>query len=69
MIKNNCKYILHERNVYAFLGHLAEDLIETHLNTYYQCLGFLLVKKVITRLSGLRVAIKKREIKDIKNWG
>ena len=55
--------------MYAFLGHLAEDLIETHLNTYYQCLSFLLVKKAIARLSGLRQAIKKREIKDIQNWG
>lgn len=26
-IKRNGKILLHERNVYAFLGHLAEDLV------------------------------------------
>ena len=26
-IKSGCAIILHERNVYAFLGHLAEELI------------------------------------------
>ena len=67
-IRKNCALILHERNVYAFLGHIAEDLIETHYNTYYQCLSFLLVKKVITRLTNLTQALRKKEMKGIDNW-
>ena len=66
--KRSCKAILHHRNTYAFYGHLAEDLIETHLNVYYQCLGFLLVKRAITKIAALREAIRKREVKDVPSW-
>lgn len=67
-VRNNSRLILHHRNLYAFLGHLAEDLIETHLNNYYQCLAFLLVKKVVTKIAALKLSIKKREIKEVQNW-
>ena len=67
-IRANCKLLLHQRNIYAFLGHCAEDLIETHFNDYYQCLAFLLVKKVMSKIIALKQSIKKREIKLIQSW-
>jgi hypothetical protein len=60
--------LLHQRNIYAFLGHLAEELIEVHYNDYYECLAFLLVKKVMSKISSLKQAIKKKEIKGILAW-
>jgi hypothetical protein len=67
-VRRNSRLVLHHRNLYAFLGHLAEDLIETHLNNYYQCLAFLLVKKVVTKIAALKLSLKKREIKEVQNW-
>jgi hypothetical protein len=42
--------------------------VETHYNDYYECLAFLLVKKIMAKISQLRQAIKKHEIKGIVNW-
>lgn len=67
-VRKGCAAILHQRNVYAFLGHLAEELIETHYNMYSQCLSFLIVKKVIGKLAGLRQALKKQELKGVSGW-
>ena len=47
---------------------MAEELIELHFNTYYQCLSFLLVKKTITHLGLLRQALAKQELKGVTNW-
>jgi hypothetical protein len=68
MLKGYCKRILHYRNIYAFLGHLAEDLVELNINIYAECLSFLLVKKVMTNILELKQSIKNREIKGIEKW-
>lgn len=67
-IRRNCKLLLHHRNVYAFLGHLAEEVVEAHYNDYFECLAFLLLKKVMSRISLLRQAVKKREVKGVVAW-
>jgi hypothetical protein len=68
VIKMNAGRLLHERNVYAFLGHLAEELIELNKNLYAECLAFLIVKRVMEQISKLKQQIKIRSHPGILKW-
>lgn len=67
-IKENAQKLLHERNKYAFYGHLAEELLELSPNKYAFCLSFLLVKKVIEQINTLKASLKSKNVAGIEKW-
>ena len=68
IIKENSQKLLHERNKYAFYGHLAEELLELNTNKYAFCLAFLLVKKVIEQINTLKTSLKNKKVAGIEEW-
>lgn len=68
IFKSNWAIILHERNLYAFLGHLAEEVLEFSFNVYGECLAFLIVQKIITHISKLKRMLDTGKIHGIKEW-
>ena len=67
-MKQNSQRILHERNVYAFLGHLAQELIQLNKNKYAECLAFLLVKRTIEKVCQLKLQLANRSFPGIYDW-
>ena len=61
IIKENAQKLLHERNKYAFYGHLSEELLEFSANKYSSCLAFLLVKRVVEQINFLKSSLKSRK--------
>ena len=67
-IKNSWKAVLHQRNLYAFLGHLAEELLEFNFNIYAECLAFLTLKKAMSKIQLLKNQMETGTLKGVENW-
>ena len=67
-IKRSWKIILFERNLYAYLGHLTEELVEINYNIYAECLAFLILKRAISRILALKKGIESETVPGVDNW-